>query len=104
MRYGIAPQDLPASCESCEALFTLQHALAGCKKGNLVIFRHNKIQDELVLQLAGKAHTPSATRGKPLICPCHAEEKLATCPTTPTRSKPASKDDQGDILLPGFWG
>jgi hypothetical protein len=42
MRYGITPPDLPDSCDGCEARFTLQHAL-GCKKGGLVIFRHNKI-------------------------------------------------------------
>jgi hypothetical protein len=53
MRYGIAPPDLPDSCDGCEAQFTLQHAL-GCKKCGLIIFCHNEIQDELV-HLAGKA-------------------------------------------------
>jgi hypothetical protein len=101
MRYGIAPPDLPASCDGCEARFTLQHAL-GCKKGGLVIFRHNEIQDELV-HLAGKALTPSAICNKPLIHPCRAAEKITTCPTKPTSDKPASEDDRGDILLHGFW-
>jgi hypothetical protein len=56
MRYGDAPPDLPARCDGCDAPFTLQHALA-CKKGGLVIFRHNEIRDELV-NIAGKALTP----------------------------------------------
>ena len=42
MRYGITPPDFPATCDGCEASFTLQHALS-CKKGGLVIFRHNEI-------------------------------------------------------------
>jgi hypothetical protein len=92
MRYGIAPPDLPASCDGCEARFTLQHAL-GCKKGGLVIFCHNKIRDELV-HLAGKALTPSAICDKHLIRPCCDAEKITTCPTKPTSNKPASKDDR----------
>ncbi len=101
MRYGIAPPDLPACCDGCEAHFTLQHAL-GCKKGGLVIFCHNEIRDELV-HLAGKALTPSAIRDEPLIRPCRNADKENTCPTRPTSEKPASKDDRGDILLRGFW-
>jgi hypothetical protein len=42
MQYGITPSDLPATCDGCEASFTLQHALS-CKKGGLVIFRYNEI-------------------------------------------------------------
>jgi hypothetical protein len=54
----------------------LQHALA-CKKGCLVIFCHNEIQDELV-HLAGKALTPSAILDEPLIRPCCNVEKANT--------------------------
>lgn len=101
IQYGITPPDLPEACDGCDARFTLQHAL-GCKKGGLLIFRHNKIQDELV-QLAGKALTPSAIRDEPLIRPCRATEKVKTCPATSTSAKPATEDDRGDILLWGFW-
>jgi hypothetical protein len=88
-------------CYGCDARFSLQHAL-GCKKGGLVIFRHNKIQDELV-HMAGKALTPSAVHNKPLICPCRNVEKVNPCPATQTNAKPASEDDRGDILLRSFW-
>jgi hypothetical protein len=43
MRYGLVPPDLPLTCDGCNAPFTLQHALLCCKKGSLVISRHNKI-------------------------------------------------------------
>jgi hypothetical protein len=101
IRYGITPPDLPEVCDGCDARFTLQHAL-GCKKGGLVIFRHNEIRDELV-HMAGKALTPSAVRDEPLIRPCRNVEKVNTCPATQTNAKPASEDDRGDILLRGFW-
>jgi hypothetical protein len=42
MRYGIAPPDLPKSCNGCEVQFTLQHAF-GCKKGSIVISCNSKI-------------------------------------------------------------
>ena len=101
MRYGIEPPDLPVTCDGCESRFTLQHAL-GCKKGGLVIFRHNEIWDELV-HLAGKALTPSAIRDEPLIRPCRAAKDQNTSPASNNSEKPATEDDRGDILLRGFW-
>ncbi len=101
MRYGITPSDLPAFCDGCDARFSLQHAL-GCKKGGLVIFRHNEIRDELI-HLAGKAFTPSAVRDEPLIRG-RSTEKVDECPVRQTSAnQPAKEDDRGDILLRGFW-
>jgi hypothetical protein len=65
--------------------FTLQHALR-CKKGGLVISRHNEIQDELI-HMAGKAMMFSAIRDKPLTKPGHVAEKTTTCPTNKIHSK-----------------
>ena len=80
MCYREAPPGLPACCDGRDAPFTLQHALA-CKKGGLVIFHHNEIRDELV-NLAGKAFTPSAVRDEPLIKPSHhATENAKDTPT-----------------------
>jgi hypothetical protein len=76
MRYGDTPYDLPVSCDSCDAHFTLQHVLS-CKKGGLVIFCHNKIQDKLV-HMVGKAMTPSTIHDEPLIHPGHAAEIVKT--------------------------
>jgi hypothetical protein len=100
MRYGITPPDLPLKCDGCDQHFTMQHALS-CKKGGLVIFRHNEIRDELVY-LAGKAFTPSAIRDEPLIHPCRVAKEVKTTPTS-SASKPVSEDDRGDILIRGFW-
>ena len=44
IRYLRHPADLPACCDGCGAEFTLQHGL-DCKKGGLVIQRHNEVRD-----------------------------------------------------------
>ena len=38
------PADLPACCDGCGTDFTLQHGM-DCKKGGLVIQRHNEVRD-----------------------------------------------------------
>jgi hypothetical protein len=55
-----------------------------------VIFRHNEVQDELV-NLASKAFTPSAMRGKPLIHSL-ANENAKTLPTTKTTNQSVNKE------------
>jgi hypothetical protein len=65
MRYGERPSNFPHMCHGYDAPFSLEHAL-GCKKGGLIIFRHNEVQDELA-RLAAKAFTPSAVCDEPLI-------------------------------------
>jgi hypothetical protein len=106
MRYGDAPPDLPARCDGCDAPFTLQHALA-CKKGGLVIFRHNEIRDELV-NIAGKALTPSAVRDEPLIKPSRVKESVKDTSTKDTSQENTNQsatgeDERGDLLIRGFW-
>ena len=44
IRYLRHPADLPACCDGCGADFTLQHGM-DCKKGGLVIQRHNEVRD-----------------------------------------------------------
>jgi hypothetical protein len=101
MRYGITPSDLPVACDGCDARFSLQHALA-CKKGGLVIFRHNEIRDELI-HLASKAFTPSAVRDEPLIRGRSTENVNLCSPSETSDKQPTKQDDRGDILLRGFW-
>jgi hypothetical protein len=54
LRYARSPPDLPSQCDGCDAAFSIRHTLVECKKGGLVIIRHNEIQDKLVV-LASKA-------------------------------------------------
>ena len=63
LRYGLDPPGLPTHCDRCEARFTISHSL-DCKKGGLVMARHNKLRDG-VADLTGKAFTPSHVRDNP---------------------------------------
>ena len=47
MRYGLDPPDLPTYCDGCQAKFSISHAL-DCKKGGLVMARHNELCDGVV--------------------------------------------------------
>ena len=46
LHYRKPPLGLPAKCDSCSALFTIEHAL-DCHFGGLVSHRHNEVQDAL---------------------------------------------------------
>ena len=46
LRYCRPSLGLPANCDGCNAPFSLEHAL-DCKKGGLVIQRHNEVRDAL---------------------------------------------------------
>jgi hypothetical protein len=72
LRYARSPPDLLSQCDGCNAVFSIRQALE-CKKGSLVIIRHNEIPDELV-DLASKAFSPSAVCDEPEIHSCRANE------------------------------
>ena len=54
LRYCRPSLGLPAICDGCGAPFSLEHAL-DCKKGGLVIQRHNEVRDALG-DIAAKAY------------------------------------------------
>ena len=47
LRYGLYPPDLPKYCDSCNAKFTICHAL-NCKRGGLVTAHYNELQDKVI--------------------------------------------------------
>ena len=65
LRYGINPPGPPKFCDGCNSAFSILHAL-DCKKGGLVMERHNKLCDR-VADLSGKAFTLTHVRDDPLI-------------------------------------
>ena len=44
LRYRKPLLNVPSGCDGCGALFSLDHALV-CRKGGLIIWRHNKVWD-----------------------------------------------------------
>ncbi|EJK58078.1 hypothetical protein THAOC_21822 [Thalassiosira oceanica] len=65
LRMGLVPKNLPKTCDGCGATFTVEHALT-CKKGGLVVMRHDDCRDEFG-DIASKATTPSRVTTEPLI-------------------------------------
>ena len=45
--YGLIPQDIPATCDSCGKRFLIEHAIS-CPKGGLVLAQHNDAAKECV--------------------------------------------------------
>jgi hypothetical protein len=72
VRFDKMPTYLPTHCDGCYKPFDLHHRLE-CKKGGIVICRHNKINNELVA-LAAKAFTPSAVCDKLQINPSRSAQ------------------------------
>jgi hypothetical protein len=77
-----------------------------CKKGGLVICRHNKIKGELVA-LTAKAFTPSAICDELRIHPGRSAPAInapAVVPNPIIRLTCHSQEaDRCDILIPGLW-
>jgi hypothetical protein len=81
-----------------------------CKKGGLVIVRHNKIGDELA-GITSKALTPSAVHDEPSIYPhgrttdkvTAAEAKSASKSPVNRQKSSCCDEDRGDLLIRGFW-
>ena len=47
LRYGLIPQDIPATCDVCGKKFSVEHSLS-CPKGGLVLARHDNAVKEWV--------------------------------------------------------
>jgi hypothetical protein len=92
--------------DGCQQKFSVRHALE-CKRGGLVISRHNEMRDELT-DLAAKAFVSSVVCDEPRIHTSRAAEPKST----PEKQEiPAAKrlfqnncmEDRGNILVRGLW-
>jgi hypothetical protein len=94
LRFGLQPLSLPDRCDGCEAKFTVDHALS-CKKGGLVLLRHNDVAAEWHT-LCAAALTPSAVSDEPLIL-------IGRDATAQSNSTEPPPDLRGDVAAHGFW-
>ena len=111
MRYGLDILDLPQKCDGCGVKFSKSHAL-GCKKGDLVLGRHDDLKNE-VAYLAKLATNNGSVRDEPIInigrdAPTGPPASARFSPTNRLPSAPASpknppSNDRGDILIRGFF-
>ena len=95
LRYCRTPPNLPTHCDGCGAKFSIAHGLE-CKKGGLVIQRHDEIKFELQ-DLAARALIPSVVRDEPQIYP----SRSAAVEETEGMSTPT--EERGDLLIRNLW-
>jgi hypothetical protein len=96
LRFGLVPLNLPNSCDGCGSKFTVGHAMS-CKKGGLVLLRHNDVAAEWH-HLCAKALTPSAVSDEPLI---HTGRDGNDREHAPGAEAPPEL--RGDVAAHGFW-
>jgi hypothetical protein len=95
MRFGLTPSSLPHRCEGCGQRFSVEHAMT-CKKGGLVMLRHNDVAAEWH-HLCAQALTPAAITDEPLIHMCRDVQQAGANGTAPP------PELRGDIAAHGFW-
>jgi len=101
LRYGWKPVDMCERCDGCNAPFTVEHAL-GCKKGGLVVQRHDDTRDEAGA-LAEMALTTSRVTYEPYIF--HNRDVSATLRADEVRDDADSEGEEarGDVAIHGLW-
>ena len=96
LRFGLVPLGLPERCDGCGQRFTLGHAMS-CKKGGLVLLRHNDVAAEWH-HLCAQALTPSAVSDEPLI---HRGRDGNGRDNADGAEEPPEL--RGDVAVHGFW-
>jgi hypothetical protein len=95
IRLGLEPTSLPHCCEGCGQRFSVEHAMS-CKKGGLVMLRHNDVAAEWH-HLCAQALTPAAVTDEPLI---HTSRDVRQAGANGTAPQPELR---GDVSAHGFW-
>jgi hypothetical protein len=96
LRYNFLPKSLPPMCDGCGQKFSVSHAMS-CKKGGLVLIRHNDVKDEWN-HLCSQAFTPSNVSDEPFILSGPDREGVETPATAET-----PPELRGDVAVHGFW-
>ncbi len=96
LRLGLVPLGLPDRCDGCGQRFSLGHAMT-CKKGGLVLLRHNDVAAEWH-HLCAQAVSPSAVSDEPLIHSSRGGNGRAAA-----QGAEAPPDIRGDVAVHGFW-
>jgi hypothetical protein len=96
----MTPTNFPPICDGCNAPFSISHALQ-CKRGGLVIRRHNEVRDE-VADLAAAAFAPSQVRHEPRIDIASTSASEPTSTTNPIPI-PIPTGDRGDLSIRGLY-
>ena len=98
------PQHLPTVCDGCGDPFSVSHAM-DCKKGGLVVNRHDDVCDEWA-GLCGKAINPSSIRDVPLIANSLGDGRRRQPNQnnpSPTTNRQSDSVLRGDIGVYNFW-
>ena len=108
LRYVLEPSDLPTHCDICNAKFRISHTL-DCKMGGLITAHHNNLCDGIV-DLVGKAFTPSHVRNNPLIYSGRSVKRMKYTPaeasgTTDQAGAPPPEvtEQKSDLLIRDLW-
>jgi hypothetical protein len=95
MCYVRDPVGLKLQCDGCGVKFNTRHAFS-CRKGGLIIVRHNDIRDELC-DMACRAFQPSGIRNEPKVHQSRNAEQGQ-------QGKPIEdNENKGDVLIRGLW-
>jgi hypothetical protein len=94
--FGLLPSFLPHRCDGWNKRFTIEHAMS-CKKGGLVVMRHDNDVSAEWHHLCVQALQPSAVSDKPLI---HTGRGV---PNAGNAGVEAAADSRGDVAAHGFW-
>ena len=95
LRFGLTPTSLPHRCEGCGQRFSVEHAMS-CKKGGLVMLRHNDVAAEWH-HLCAQGLTPAAITDEPLNHTCRDVQQTGARGTEP------EPELRGDVAAHGFW-
>jgi len=101
IRFGLTPASLPHRCEGCGERFSVEHAMS-CKKGGLVMLRHNDVVAEWH-HLCAKALGSTAITDEPLIHTSRDVRQAGANGNGNGNVTTPQPELRGDIAAHGFW-